>query len=227
MQDALSDLVRCPSCGASNPADSAWCGQCHQRFGAAPTNGASVPPAAAPAVEGGHGPFGHPSIGSRDGAVVWTCPACDGENPIEATACRRCGTSFATFFAGPRTIPPPRSSARMAVWASAVLPGAGHWIFRAVGLAVARAVMYLWTLGLGIMLLARPPASGGALVRGVGAIFTLSAAAIWLLSLLETLRLRDGDHRPLIQPRVLTWFSAGLSALLVFGLLGAAIAGRA
>jgi ribosomal protein L40E len=225
MQDALSDLVRCPSCGASNPADSAWCGQCHQRFGAeVPSNGGPSDGARSTAPD--HGPFAHPSIATRDGAVVWTCPACDGENPLEATACARCGSSFAAFFAGPTTVEAPRPSSGSAVWASALLPGAGHWIHRAIGPAVARAIMYLWTLGIAIMLLARPPATGRAVVRGVGAIFALAAAAVWLLSMLETMRMREGDRRPLIQPRVLTWFSAGLSGLLLFGLLGVALAGR-
>lgn len=224
MQEASADLLRCPSCGAANPADAAWCGQCHQRFGAGtPSNGATGEATAADVT---HGAFDHPSIATRNGAVVWTCPACDGENPIEATACARCGTNFATFFAGPRAVAAPRASAGSAVWASALLPGSGHWIFRAIGPAVARAVMYVWTLGIAIMLLARPPASGRAVVRGVGAIFALAAAAVWLLSMLETLRLREGDRRPLIQPRVLTWFSAGLSLVLLFGLLGVALAGR-
>ena len=224
MQDALSDLLRCPSCGASNPAGSDWCGQCHRRFDApAPSNGVrskAVTPSDAAT------PFAHPSIATRDGDVVWTCPACDGENPIQATTCTRCGSNFATFFAGPKADETPRASTASAVWASALLPGAGHWIYRAVGPALARAVMYVWTLGIAIMLLARPPASGRAVVRGVGAIFALAAAAVWLLSMLETLRMREGDRRPMIQPRVLTWFSAGLSAVLVFGLLGVALAGR-
>src|SRR5688572_22591617 len=96
MQEATPDLLRCPTCGAANPVNAAWCGQCHRRFGAAsdaPSNGAagiSPPSGAADA------PFGHPSIANRDGAVVWTCPACDAENPLEATACARCGSNFAT-----------------------------------------------------------------------------------------------------------------------------------
>ncbi|MFY9588184.1 MAG: hypothetical protein WAT66_12095, partial [Actinomycetota bacterium] len=176
--------------------------------------------------EPAHGPFGHPSIATQDGAVVWTCPACDKENPLEATTCARCGSNFATFFAGRNNVEAPRGSSGSAVWASALLPGAGHWIYRAVGPAVARTVMYVWTVGIAIMLLARPPASGRVLVRGVGTIFALAAAAVWLLSMLETLRLRDGHREPLIQPRVLTWVSAGLSGLLLFGLLGVAFAGR-
>jgi ribosomal protein L40E len=225
MQDALSDLVRCPACGASNPADSAWCGQCHARFGAEPPS-AGTPSNASPADGAEHGPFGHPSIASRDGTVVWTCPACNGENPIEATVCGRCGSNFATFFSGRKAVEAPRGSAASAVWASALLPGAGHWIYRAVGQALARAVMYVWTVGIAIMLLARPPAAGRAVVRGVGMLFALAGAAVWLLSMLETLRMREGDRRPLIQPRVLTWFSAALSGVLLFGLLGVALAGR-
>lgn len=157
---------------------------------------------------------------------MWTCPACDAENPLEATACARCGSNFATFFAGPKPVLRPRASANTTVVASAALPGAGHWIFRQTGPAIARAVIYLWTVGIAILLLARPPASGRAVVRGVGAVFALAAAAVWLLSMLETLRIREGDRRPLIQPKMLTWLSAGLSGLLLVGLFAAAIAGR-
>lgn len=226
MQEALPDLLRCPSCGAANPSDAAWCGQCHRRFGTpeagVASNGANAEPSETPS----HALFGHPSIANRDGAVVWTCPACDGENPLEATACARCGSDFATFFAGPKPVVRPRSSGSAAVVASAALPGAGHWIFRLTGPAIARAVMYVWTLGISFLLLARPPASARSLVRGVGAVFALSAAAIWLLSMLETLRIREGDRRPLIQPKALTWLSAGLSGLLLVSLFGAALTSR-
>ncbi len=227
MQEALPDLVRCPSCGAGNPSGAAWCGQCHRVFGSsepdAPGNGVGT--IATPAAEA-HGPFGHPSVANRDGDVVWTCPACDAENPLEATVCARCGSNFARFFAGPQPVLRPRASAGAAVWASAALPGAGHWIFRQAGPALARAVIYVWTAAISILLLARPPASARAVVRGVGAVFALAAAAVWLLSMLETMRIREGDRRPLIQPKALTWLSAGLSGLLLVGLFGAALAGR-
>lgn len=228
MQEALPDLIRCPSCGAGNPSDAAWCGQCHRRFGGpepeSRSSGARA--TASPSDATAHSPFGHPSIAKRGGVAVWMCPACDAENPLEATVCARCGSNFAAFFAGPKPVVAPRSSANAAVYASAVLPGAGHWIFRMTGQAIARALIYVWTIGIAILLLARPPAAARALVRGVGAIFALAGAAVWLLSMLETLRIREGDRRPLIQPKALTWLSAGLSGLLLVGLFGAALAGR-
>jgi hypothetical protein len=109
---------------------------------------------------------------------------------------------------------------------SAVLPGAGHWVYRDVPAALARGLLYIWSLGVGILLLARPPATGRALVRGIGVCFALSAAGLWLLAMLEVLRFREGDRRPLIPPKALTWLTAAMSALLFFGLLGAIIAAR-
>lgn len=47
------DRVRCPSCGAKNPPDAQWCGQCLTRFGAPPPPPpapAQAAPAAAPAA---------------------------------------------------------------------------------------------------------------------------------------------------------------------------------
>jgi hypothetical protein len=86
--------------------------------------------------------------------------------------------------------------------------------------------MYVWTLGLSILLLARPPAAGRAVVRTVGVVFVLSAAGVWLVSMLETMRLAEGDERPVLPPHALTWLTAGLSVVLFFGLLGSALAGR-
>lgn len=214
MPEPLPDLLRCPSCGAGNPADAAWCGQCHRRFGSA--EGEEEQRLRSP----------RPAVAKRGDDLVWTCPACDAENPIAATACGRCGSTFAHFFRAAGDAPGPRGSGRTAIALSAALPGLGHWLFRQAGPAAARALLYVWSAGIAILLLARPPVAGRALVRGVGAIFALSAAAVWLLSMLETLRLTEGDTRPLVPPKALTWFSAALSGALFFGLLGAALAGR-
>jgi len=218
MPEAIPDLVRCPSCGAGNALGALWCGQCLRRFGDEPS-----PPAAALTLAAG----GRPVVQAReDGQAVWSCPACEAENPLEAGVCARCGSAFTSFFTGDEATRAPRTSARAAIAATAALPGAGHWAHHETPAAIARGLLYVWSVGISILLLARPPASARALVRGIGACFALAAAAIWLLSMLETLRLTEGDRRPLIPPKALTWFAAGLSSLLFFGLLGAIIVGR-
>jgi ribosomal protein L40E len=233
MPDAV-DLFRCPSCGASNATDAEWCGQCHRRFGGGRAQ-ADSPIAQAPSAERaqlssmpatGVATAG-PLVQTREGAdPVWTCPACDHVNPLTAQACARCGSQFTSFFPNEEEKRAAKLSKNTAIGLTAVLPGVGHWAFHELPAAVARALLYVWSVGIGIMLLARPPASARALVRGVGVCFALSAIAIWLLSMLETMRLTAGDHRPLIPPKWLTWFTAGLSSLLFFGLLGAVIAAR-
>lgn len=227
MPEVNSGLLRCPECGASNPAGAHWCGQCLRRFDAAGTeNGSSFPTARRSSVR--TRTVGGPVIHTREGAEpVWACPACDSENPLSSDRCARCGSAFTSFFAPePGAETGPRASAQVALAASAVLPGAGHWVYREVPAAVARCLLYLWALGMAILLLARPPDSGRALVRGVGACFALSAAGIWALSMMEVMRLGGGDRRPIIPPKALTWLTAGLSTLLFLGLFGAIIAGR-
>jgi len=108
-----------------------------------------------------------------------------------------------------------------------VLPGAGLWRFGRAGAGVARALLFLWTLGLSVLFLVRPPsAAGGAGIRAVGGVFALAAASVWLVSLLETMRLADGDDRPMLPNGALTWFSAALTGVLFLGLIAAAMSGR-
>jgi ribosomal protein L40E len=220
MPETLPDLIRCPSCGASNPAGAGWCGQCHRRFGGPDAGERPDAGVQSDAIRP------RPAIRKRDDALVWTCPACDAENPIDATACARCGSDFAAFFREPRPAFRSGVPSGTATILTALLPGLGHWVHRARRPAVLRGLLYLWSAGIAILLLARPPTAGRAIVRGVGIIFALSAAGVWLLSMLETMRLSEGDDRPVVPPRALTWFSAALSGVLFFGLLGAAIAGR-
>lgn len=225
MPEATPDLLRCPDCGAGNPAGAGWCGQCLRRFDDDdPSEARSAHPSVTSSVLA---VVGGPVVHSRDGEdPVWTCPACETENPLSSDACARCGSAFTSFFASAPAVSAPRVSPRVAVAFSALMPGAGHWSYGEIPAAITRGLLYVWSLGLSILLLARPPAAGRALVRGIGMIFALCAAAVWLLSLLEVLRYGEGDRRPLIPPKALTWVTAAMSSLLFFGLLGAIIAGR-
>lgn len=214
MSEPTIDLARCPACGAANAADARWCGQCLHRFDA-PEQPAV--PEAAP---------GRPGVVRPDGEVRWTCPACDATNPIEAAACERCGSAFSSLFGASRSVSAPQTSGGTALAASAVFPGAGHWLLGARGEAVARGVLWVWTLGLSVLLLARPPSVGRGIVRGVAVIFGIAAGGVWLLSFLETARLAEGHRRPLVPPRTLTYVASVLSGILFAGLVVAATAGR-
>lgn len=214
MSDVTPDLMRCPSCGAGNPSGARWCGQCHHRFEADDPAGP------------GTGAPSRPSLRRSGDTLIWTCPACDAANPIDASVCRVCGTSLAAAFGDRKPARRARTSPRNAIALSALLPGMGHVALGATGAAAARAILYLWSLGVSILLLLRPPDAARGIVRLIGALFALSAAAVWLLAMIETMRLSSGDERPVVPRNALTWFSAALSGVLFFGLLGAAMAGR-
>lgn len=234
MPETTPDLERCPQCGASNPAGAAWCGQCLRRFDRPVPATIGVSIGGNSAVAGTEErtlrtlrTTGGPTVRTRDdGEPVWVCPACETENELSASVCCRCGSAFTSFFADPAADAQPRVAPRSAIAMSAALPGAGHLAMRQTGPAVARVVLYLWTLGIALMLLVWPPHGAKPIVRAVGALFALAAAAMWLLSMLETLRFVEGDRRLLVPPKALTWFTAGMTGVLFAGLLSAALVGR-
>jgi hypothetical protein len=242
----VADAVRCPACGASNPQSAAWCGQCLRRFdeaGEAPaasqtpaapqTPVAPEPPAASqsPAVSKPEPVDERPppprlaAVSSpqravrREGdAVVWTCPACDSENPVEILNCSVCGTALASLFQ-PETQAPERQRSRGAVLGlSAVLPGAGHIAFGMAAAGLGRAVLYAWSLFVGVFLILRDVRRNAATVHGLGALFLLAAAAVWLLSFAEASRALRGDRTLIAGGRSLTWATAALTFLLFAGL---------
>ncbi len=234
MSEATPGLVRCARCGAGNPAGATWCGQCHARFEASADEAADRAADAPGTDTPGHdapasvGPSWSMPVVDRDGGEVhWTCPLCQTRNPLDAGTCERCGSTLASFFATRAAEPSRRSSVRVAVALSAVLPGLGHWALGKAGAAVARAILFVWTVGLSVLLLARPPAAGRAAVLAVCVVFLIAAVAIWVVSMLETMRLAEGDDRPMLPRHAFTWLTAGLSVVLMLGLLGAAMGGRA
>jgi len=228
MPEAIPDLVRCPHCGAGNPAGADWCGQCLRRFDAPVSgNGHRPAPSGGPSAPATIRPGGGPAIRARDDAEpLWICPACETENELTASNCSRCGSAFTSFFADTAAASAPRVSRGAAIASSVALPGAGHLMIRQTGPGIARALLYLWSVGIALLLLVWPPHGAQTIVRGVGALFALSAVAIWALSMLETMRFLEGDQRLLVPPKTLTWFTAGMTALLFAGLLSAAFIGR-
>lgn len=115
---AAPRATACPSCGASVRPDAAFCGQCYADFRPKPAAAPAPPPPTAPAPTAAYGvPAGDPltaplldflpevptapatAVGAAAPAVpagepTWPCQRCDSANPIAASVCEVCGSSF-------------------------------------------------------------------------------------------------------------------------------------
>lgn len=205
------DDRRCPNCGALVSATAEWCGQCFTPLG---TEGLVDPGTGPATVTATAERPGIPSaIEVDDGRPTWVCPACEARNPIEAALCATCGTPFSRLLQDPVRSPEiePQTAA---IW-SMVYPGLGHWKLGRRADAVARVVMFSWSLGTLLILLVSRFGKGG-----LGPTFPLvvlflgAASALYASSAIDAYRLASGDP-PLVSSRALLWASAGLVVLSV------------
>lgn len=190
---------RCPSCGALVALDAEWCGQCLR-----PLDRPPQPDAAAVRATPS-------SAGERVGTPTWVCPACEHENAIALDRCEVCGTPFAQLFAEPerRVEIDPAAAMR---W-SLLLPGLGHWKagYRLDGLA--RMVLFVWTFGTVLVLLATR--SGGLGTAGaLFALYAVSAVALYVVSAIDARRVA-ARLDPMVSSRLLLWASVVLVVLSV------------
>jgi hypothetical protein len=155
----------------------------------------------------------------REGdTVLWTCPACDTDNPMDLLNCSVCGTALAKLFRHDGDEKGSQRSPKSVLGLSAVLPGSGHIALGMTAAGLGRAVLYLWTLLVGVFLMLRDVRRNAGLVHGLGVLFVLAAVAVWLLSFAEAARASRGDRTLIAAGRSLTWATAGLTALLFVGL---------
>jgi hypothetical protein len=233
--------MRCPGCGATNPDDARWCGQCYRSLerekpavatsegsGAATGEGEANPDAASQASEAsrGPGPDASPearptglSGGFRESAegVEWECVSCGTFNSVELLACQVCGASLGAQFETPESAP--RAEPRAALAASAVLPGSGHLLSGRPGSGIARAVLFVvWLVG-GILL---ATSSGGAGPVWSALPLLLGAVALWAASLVDLTRAQRGESE-LLGGRGLLWLVVAVIVGSVIGLFGAAV----
>lgn len=191
---------RCPSCGALVALDAEWCGQCLRRL--EPPEGERVPAPVRSAAAGS---------GERAGEPTWVCPACEHENAIALDRCEVCGTPFAQLFAEPerRVEIDPSTAFR---W-SLLLPGLGHWKagYRLDGLA--RMVLFVWTFGTVVVLVATRSAGVGA-AGALLALYALFAVAVYVVSAIDARRVASRLD-PVISSRTLLWASVVLVVLSV------------
>lgn len=198
----MSTEPRCPACGALVAPDAEWCGQCFRSLRPEP----APPPSGPPVVtrsRGGRAP--------REGAgPCWRCPACEHENPLALDVCEVCGTPFARLFAEPA--PGPRIEPARAVAWSLLWPGLGHWRAGRRADGFARMVLFAWTLGTVVVLLASGSGLGRA--KPILALYALAAAATYGLSALDARRAAAGEE-PVVGSRALLWASVALVVLSV------------
>jgi hypothetical protein len=227
----MSDSGRCPSCGALAAPDARWCGQCYSPLGQA------VPPE--PAPEGGPSDGGEPqpaaALAPRETGVqtasvpirregenlLWDCVTCGQANPMDVSACGRCGTPFAQMLAqeaaAERVLPEPGR----ALGLSLALTGLGHMVMGRAADGVARLILFLWAIGLGLIMLLSPRNSGP--VVGVGALFVLSALGIWAVTAMDAFRLANGNDEQLLKSKVLLVGTIVLTVLSIGAFLAAGL----
>lgn len=218
--------MRCPTCGAHNPASAAWCGQCYARLDGPPAGGPSAagdPPAvdaggtprsAHPATDRAADPpdpadaaTDHRPVRTRDDDVEWRCPTCAAWTPLAVAACSVCGTARQGFeVAAAPTRPVVTAPRPVLVAATLVVPGVGHLLAGRTGTGLARALLAgLWGIA-GIALVARGAgAAGWTLLAGWGVLLVASL-----------LDLPTVDRHP---PELLTPRRLGILVALVTGLL--------
>lgn len=223
---------RCANCGGLLGAGAAWCGQC-----LTPVNRGSVPPeppqreaALRPAPNGEVGGNGlSPSekapsartprptkTGGRFRAVgeglLWACPQCDMENPLEAPACVRCGTPFRDLFQEEPARPSVEPSRAAAL--SMMFPGLGHRALGRTAEGLARAVVFLWTIGMGVAILVSAGGVDAGPFRPLLLILFGGAAIVYATTVADAQRIARGDG-PIMTTRMLLYGSMGLMFVIV------------
>lgn len=229
------EKVRCPSCGAKNPPDAEWCGQCLRRFQAPPP---PPPVAAVPAVSAPSGPAPAPveaevstgikpgvergNFRSTDEGILWRCTSCDTENPLEEPACTVCGTAFAEAMRPPapqRLQRDPGTTAMISLF----FPGAGHAWLGMWPQAIARAVLSIW-----VSLMASFFAVGGKTgAVPVALLYGATSFGLWATAAHDAYREANGQPRQVIlQGRRFTYLVLGLLMLLLASLFLTAFSNR-
>lgn len=207
-------MSRCPACGATNPPNADWCGQCFTSLVVAETPARPAPAPRAvvtlPTPTGSARDLGGTGFRQRDGRLEWECVTCGTYQDMDLSVCAVCETPFGARMADSLSAhsPAEHHSARMR---SAVLPGLGHLRLGEAGTGIARMVLFVvWVLG-GVAL----AVSGrGGLLAAVPLL--LGAGVVHALSMLDLSRLRAGEP-PLLAGRTLLV----LVVVVTLGTLGA------
>lgn len=220
------EKLRCPSCGAKNPPDAQWCGQCLKRFEAPPPppplGAVRADAPAAPPQAGVKAGVERGNFRSTDEGILWRCTSCDNENRLEEPACTVCGTLFAEAMRPPGPERPQRDPGTTAL-ISLFFPGAGHAYLGLWPQAIARAVVSVW-----VLLMALFFAIGG---KGgstpVALLYGAAAFGLWMVAAHDAFREANGESRQvLLQGRRFTYLVLSLLMLLLASLFLTAFTSR-
>lgn len=151
--------------------------------------------------------------------IVWTCTRCETANPLDASVCSVCGTTFADVIRPPDGRPE-RDPNTVAMY-SLFFPGAGHWYLGLKGQAVARGVLSVW-----VVLVAVLAGVAGSVLMGV--VFGLAALGLWIAAAHDAYReARSESAAVILRGRIFLYLVLGLLLLMVVLLVAAGIqAGR-
>lgn len=146
-----------------------------------------------------------------DEGISWKCSRCETNNPLEATVCSVCGTTFATSMNPPEERPD-RDPNTVAMY-SLFFPGAGHWHLGMKGAAVARGVLSVW-----VVLVAIAAAVAGSAT--VATVFGIAAFALWAIAAHDAFREAQGAPGSVIlKSRVFLYVVLALLMLMIIMLV--------
>jgi len=211
--------VRCPDCHALNPDTAQWCTQCYASLRTPEPEPERVPervPEPGDVQTGEPAQIvrrGHATFRKTGQALEWQCGRCDGFNPIELQHCPTCGHSFAGTVRGPEEQVVPQVGENVALIASAVLPGAGHYLAGRTATGVARAAVYvLFAVG-GWVLLREASSSGQSALPALPLL--LGALVVWIGSAYDAVLAARGVQRQVLEGRAFFWLVVGVLGLLM------------
>jgi hypothetical protein len=225
----VAKLSRCPFCGALNPVEADWCGQCLARFtepgveygtadegtgdddeeedeeGEPPGSRVTVV-RAAPGSTLERGAFR-----VTDEGIHWVCPQCETVNSIDDDLCIACQTPFAQTL----RVPPerPTRDPGTAALFSLFFPGAGHAYLGLWGQAATRAILSTWALLVAIFSMFEGTGAGSVLLA---VMFIVCALALWVVAAHDAYREASlQEERVLLQGRRFLWVVIGLLMSMV------------
>ena len=201
---------RCPNCGALLTLEAEWCGQCFTSLRSpdpAPT-ARGIPAIRVVAEEG--------APGAAAKVVMWPCPACETENPIESNVCSVCGTPFGDLFRQGEA--PPKIEPGEAFRRSLVFPGLGHRAIGRGGEGLARGVLFVMCFA--IALVAGVSGVGTLAVAAVAGLFGMLGLLVYLGTAYEASKMAAGAP-PLLSSRAIVWIVGGvlMAAVLMLTIL--------
>lgn len=179
-------LLSCAHCGASNPAEAAWCGQCYSPFDAPARVDEAVLEAAADVLAAATAPDADSAPGE------WLCRLCDTANAVADSVCASCGVSIFDSIAPKQSEAPAADDVlRRGAW----FPGLGYGLVGQSAIGVVVALLAIAAGGTGLsMALSGAPA---------GIILVAICIGIWAVSAFDAYRVAQGAQM-ILTPRALS-----------------------